>query len=78
MAERRQVGDTTEAVVRAEFEPRDSPMLPETQAVWAAMTGRGIGRLVLAILAKEQRGPLHTEVGGRHALALSYRRGPGG
>lgn len=58
----RDVGDTTEAVVRAELARRASPLLPESTAIWRAMSGSGFGRLVLAILANEQQYGVDTSV----------------
>jgi len=58
----RRIGDTTAAVVAAELRRRESPLLAELAAVEAAINGRGIGRLVLAILAKEQQYGVDTGV----------------
>ena len=58
----RTVGDPSEAVVRAEFARRDSPLLSEVTAIARLLRGPGFGRLVLAILANEQQYGVDTRV----------------
>jgi hypothetical protein len=76
----RTVGDTTEAVVRAEFARRSSPLLPEADAIWRAMAGSGFGRLVLAILANEQQYGVDTSIipaALHNPMSLKHRNGSG-
>lgn len=76
----RSVGDTTEAVVRAELGRRASPLLPEASAIWQAMSGTGFGRLVLAILANEQQYGVDTSIipaDAHNPMSLKRRDGSG-
>ncbi len=77
----RGIGDTTPEVVEAELRRRASPLMAELGAVAAAVNGRGLGRLVLAILAKEQQYGTDTGVVAaalRNPLSLKARDGSGG